>query len=178
VKRSSNDTPPSNPLLLEKPLRWAAESRPPGNGANNYRLRQPLTLQQLHQTPPESAGSEWARKKISQGITPQAFAVEELNSAILHFFHAHSPIGARMDPADRLAIRLAIRAIDASMAAQLALAKERRATDALHRFAQRQGRLRNEAQGSPSIHGPWASPLRGALNQAGRKSAYALAPYL
>jgi hypothetical protein len=61
-----------------------------------------------------------------------------------------------MDPADRLAIRLAIRAIDASLAAQLALAKERRATNALQRFAQRQARLRNEDQGSPSIHGPWA----------------------
>jgi hypothetical protein len=63
-----------------------------------------------------------------------------------------------MDHADRLAIRLAIRAIDASLAAQLALAKERRATDALHQFAQRQARLRNEAQGFASIYGPWASP--------------------
>jgi hypothetical protein len=78
-----------------------------------------------------------------------------------------------MDPADRLAVRLAIRAIDASLAVQLALAKERRASDALHQFAQRQARLRNDAPGFLP-----AAPSRSVLNKAGRKSAYALAPYL
>jgi hypothetical protein len=76
-----------------------------------------------------------------------------------------------MDRADRLAIRLAIRALDASLSAQLALAKERRTTEALRRFAERQTRLRNDAPG-------FLPPPRSVLNKAGRRSAYALATYL
>jgi hypothetical protein len=90
----------------------------------------------------------------------------------------HSPKVLAMDPADRLAIRLAIRAIDASLAAQLALAKERRATDALQRFAQRQARMRNEAQGSPSVHGPWVSPSRSPLDMAWPKEPIRVGPVL
>jgi hypothetical protein len=77
-----------------------------------------------------------------------------------------------MDSADRLAIRLAIRAIDASLSAQLALAKERRTTEALRRLAERQTQSAHGALGLL----PAAQPR--SVNKAGLRSAYALATYL
>jgi hypothetical protein len=67
-----------------------------------------------------------------------------------------------MDPPDRLAVRLAIRAIDAALEAQRALAAEARATQLLvDELAQRQAQLHRGATASRSLPstGPASSPL-------------------